>query len=441
MMGIYVIVGASLLGAVSCLLIAWSLWTRSQARRRAKQGALPPEQGAAPPQGLGWGPAPPGYQQAGAEPRTEFMSEDQLFASAPATRPTMVLTDDPAASEADEHELRTEFMTEEELFAEEQAEQEEDEHELRTEFMTEEELFAEEQAEQEDDEHELRTAFMTEEELFAEEQAEQEEDEHELPTQFLTDEELFAEQEEDEHELPTQFLRSEDLADSLHGGASASGEFRISDGRAFDSDRLPASDRTIVLPEESILDEGAAGDESEWVQPEDGFAVAPPKHQHLDRPPVHRIPIPPPGASGPAPVQKPAAKPTIPAPVQKPAAKPTIPAPAKPAARARPAVTPKPKPKPTPPSRLPPARAVAKPPPRAPVRPSPARPVIESGEDVPQRVVQATSQGHVGFVGAPLDDDDDDDDDFDDDNDPETELVHQAELLRLMTQTGGHKKQ
>ncbi|HLT35805.1 MAG TPA: hypothetical protein VK034_05955, partial [Enhygromyxa sp.] len=45
----------------------------------------------------------------------------------------------------------------------------------------------------------------------------------------------------------------------------------------------------------------------------------------------------------------------------------------------------------------------------------------------------APAPRYTGFVGDRADDGDDDDDDDLDDSDPETELVHQAELLRLIS--------
>jgi hypothetical protein len=46
----------------------------------------------------------------------------------------------------------------------------------------------------------------------------------------------------------------------------------------------------------------------------------------------------------------------------------------------------------------------------------------------------ATPPRYTGFVGDRAEDRDDEDDDFNED-DPETELVHQAELLRLISQS------
>jgi len=127
-MGIYVLIGASVLGVLSSMLVAWSLWTRSQARKRSRQRQLASGQYAAlpgyPPVGSMMAQAP-AYQ----EPRTEFMSPDV---------PTQFLTDaelfgqrepDP---DADEHEVATAFLTDDELFGE---------PEPATEFMTTEQLF------------------------------------------------------------------------------------------------------------------------------------------------------------------------------------------------------------------------------------------------------------------------------------------------------------
>src|SRR5262245_6205427 len=56
-MGVYVLVGACLLGGAWGRLVAWSLWTRGQARRRRLAQLAEPEYDTAPP---AWGP-PPGY--------------------------------------------------------------------------------------------------------------------------------------------------------------------------------------------------------------------------------------------------------------------------------------------------------------------------------------------------------------------------------------------
>jgi hypothetical protein len=131
MMGIYVVVGASLLGALSCMLIAWSLWTRSQARKRARQRRLATDQHAAvPPVGY---PMQQQQQVAPAmhvpiagpavaveeEPRTQFMSSADLFGDvAVPDEPTQFLSDADlyGAQPTEEREPATTFMTEEELF-------------------------------------------------------------------------------------------------------------------------------------------------------------------------------------------------------------------------------------------------------------------------------------------------------------------------------------
>ncbi len=147
-MGIYVVIGASLLGVFSCMLIAWSLWTRSQVRKRARarqlatgqHAAIPPTSGAYPavqaPAGHTVVASPPGYVEE--EPRTEFISSGDLLGHVGAPdEPTQFLSEADllGAEPKDEHEAATAFMTTEELFGEE------DEHEVPTAFMTTDELF------------------------------------------------------------------------------------------------------------------------------------------------------------------------------------------------------------------------------------------------------------------------------------------------------------
>ncbi|MFO7562022.1 MAG: hypothetical protein R6X02_05220 [Enhygromyxa sp.] len=133
MTGIYVVVGASVLGVFSGMLIAWSLWTRSQARKRARQRQLlsgqyaaippaghPPLQQQAPPAGHTVVAAPPAAPEQ--EPRTEFMSSAELFGEvAPPEEPTQFLSTadlfgvQPEQPD-DEEEIATAFMSTEELF-------------------------------------------------------------------------------------------------------------------------------------------------------------------------------------------------------------------------------------------------------------------------------------------------------------------------------------
>ncbi|PRQ03643.1 hypothetical protein ENSA5_13980 [Enhygromyxa salina] len=411
MLGTYVIVGASLLGAASCLLIAWSLWTRSQARRR---GRRPPLTGGQQ-QGL---PASADDFGEADEPRTQFMSEAELFgATGSGSPPTQMLTesahqDTQIMSSGSSGSPRTQILTE--------PTHELDPGEVQTEFLSADELFP--------DEAEPKTAFMTEEELFA-------------AGGGVDDDDDDA---DEEPELATEFLSSEELY-----GAQPS---EPSDARTVvESAPTPRVEETVVLAEGAVLDgvsRAAADEPDEGHALDDGFAVAPPRHQHLDRPPVHRIPVAPPSPS-PAPPRAPVARaPARPAPARPaatpqaptpPAAKPPTPTPPPPVATP-PAPSPRASapatPKKTPPSRLPASRRVATPPPRTPVRPAPPKePVVEA--DAPQVQPHPVSAGYVGFVGAPLDDDDDDDDDDDlDGDDPETEMVHQAELLRLMGRLG-----
>lgn len=134
MTGIYVVVGAGLLGVFSCMLIAWSLWTRSQARKRARErqlasgqyAAIPPAalpafqqpafQPPAPPVGHTILAAPPVELER--EPRTEFMTSAELFGQvAPPDEPTQFLSAaDLFAQAEDEEEVATAFMSTEELF-------------------------------------------------------------------------------------------------------------------------------------------------------------------------------------------------------------------------------------------------------------------------------------------------------------------------------------
>lgn len=148
MKGIYVVVGAGVLGVLSCMLIVWSLWTRSQARKRARQRQLATGQHAAiPPTAMPPAAMPPGgypgyHQQQPPvghtvvvaapppvefeeEPRTAFMSSAELFGQvAPPDEPTQFLSDadllaaQRQASEDDDEdeEVATTFMTSDELF-------------------------------------------------------------------------------------------------------------------------------------------------------------------------------------------------------------------------------------------------------------------------------------------------------------------------------------
>jgi hypothetical protein len=139
-MGIYVVVGASLLGALSCMLIAWSLWTRSQARKRARQRRLATDQHAmVPPVGYPTHAVagPPAVEE---EPRTQFMTSADLFGQvAVPDEPTQFLSDEDLygsrATETDEREPATTFMSEAELFGDD------DEPEVATAFMTTDEMF------------------------------------------------------------------------------------------------------------------------------------------------------------------------------------------------------------------------------------------------------------------------------------------------------------
>jgi hypothetical protein len=358
--GVFVIVGASLLGTASCLLIAWSLWSRTRPRppRARPTGGHPPVAQAGQDYGDGYGDD--------AEPSTQFLSEAELFGAGgppPQDKPR-----------------RTQFMSSSASGA--APTQEQPAPGMRTEFLSSEDLFPE----------------------------------AEPATQFLSSEELFGEQEDDDdddddgQEVATQFLSSEELF-GAHGGVAGSALAKPSGG--------PPTRQPMRTEETVVLAPGAQLEDS-------GSGHVPPQQQHLDRPPVHRIPLAPPShVVGPplvSPAPAPASQPRgwTPQPQPQPQPRPPAPAPAPQVAT----------PQRVPPSRLPAGVATA--PPRAAVRPAPARPVATP--DVPQPSVPHSSQGYVGFVGAPLDDDDDDDDDDFDEDDPETEMVHQAELLRLMTQ-------
>jgi hypothetical protein len=148
MTGIYVLVGASVLGVLSCMLIVWSLWTRSQARKRARermqstgQHAVVPPVGYpmvqhAPPSGHTMVMAPPAPVDE--EPRTEFMSSADLFGQvAVPDEPTQFLSDEDlyGASARAVDEPGTAIMSDQELFGDD------DEQEVATTFMTTEEVF------------------------------------------------------------------------------------------------------------------------------------------------------------------------------------------------------------------------------------------------------------------------------------------------------------
>lgn len=146
-MGIYVVVGASLLGVLSCMLIVWSLWTRKQARERARarmlatQHAVHPSASypviqSAPSGGHTVVATPPGSFEE--EPRTEFMSSAELFGQvAVPDEPTQFLSDEDlfGAQARAPREPATALLSDEELFGD-------DEPEVATTFMTTDELFS-----------------------------------------------------------------------------------------------------------------------------------------------------------------------------------------------------------------------------------------------------------------------------------------------------------
>ena len=156
-----VLIGAAVLGAVSIVMIVWSLRSRGRDQgtvgRTGGQAAITE---AGPPSNARWEPAPPpvpvttgltqvadvsdDYDPAAPEPPTEFLPpEDEI--------PTQFMAPDELFG--DEHEAKTEFMREDELFG--------DEHEANTQLMREDELF--------DDEHEANTQLMREDQLFGDE--------------------------------------------------------------------------------------------------------------------------------------------------------------------------------------------------------------------------------------------------------------------------------
>ena len=139
-MGIYVVVGASLLGALSCMLIVWSLWTRSQARKRARARMQATQYGA---------------QPSGSYPVASYPSASYPVVQAPVTSGHTVVAMPPAAIE---EEPRTQFMSSEELFGEAVPEE-------PTQFLSDEDLYGA-AVEAGDEEEEVATTFMTTDELF-----------------------------------------------------------------------------------------------------------------------------------------------------------------------------------------------------------------------------------------------------------------------------------
>lgn len=142
-MGVYVVVGASLLGVFSCMLVVWSLWTRSQARKRAR--ARMQAQHAGPsasypivqPTGSHTVVAmPPGPPVRDEEPRTQLMTSEQLFGQVP-EEPTQFLSDEELFG-AQAREPATTVLSDAELFGED----DDEEAEVVTTFMTTDELFA-----------------------------------------------------------------------------------------------------------------------------------------------------------------------------------------------------------------------------------------------------------------------------------------------------------
>jgi hypothetical protein len=156
-MGIYVLIGASVLGVLSSMLVAWSLWTRSQARKRSRQRQLASGQYAALPgqhlavTGAGTG----GYPPVGS-----------MTAQVPGSAGHTVLARAPG--EFEDEEPRTEFMGM---------------ADVPTQFLTDAEIFAQREPDPEADEHEVATAFLSEDELFGE---------AEPVTEFMTTEQLFS---------------------------------------------------------------------------------------------------------------------------------------------------------------------------------------------------------------------------------------------------------
>ncbi len=177
-MGIFVVIAASLLGACSCMLIAWSLWTRSQARKRARARQLATGQRYAVGQPYAQPsgayaqvpPIPAGadgrtvvvapYGVEDPEPRTEFMGSGDLYGhAAPPGEPTQFL------SAAELYGADGAYGEDHGGYGEDHGD--EDAHEVPTAFMTEEELLAEAAAAEADEfEDEVPTAFMSTDELF-----------------------------------------------------------------------------------------------------------------------------------------------------------------------------------------------------------------------------------------------------------------------------------
>lgn len=129
MMGIYVVVGASVLGGLSGMLIVWSLWTRSQARKRARARMLATQHAAGPSGGYPVVAMPPAPVEQ--EPQTQFMSSADLFGQvAVPDEPTQFLSDaDLYNASAPEPEPYTAVLSDQDLFGD-------DEQELATTFMT-----------------------------------------------------------------------------------------------------------------------------------------------------------------------------------------------------------------------------------------------------------------------------------------------------------------
>jgi hypothetical protein len=177
MMGIYVVVGASVLGVISSMLIAWSLWSRSQARKRAEQrrlvsgqyAAIPPTSpapmmGFQPPAGHTVVAGPPAaspipsmfHPPAGHTVEPRAASPIPSMFQPPAGHTVVA---GPPGEFDDDEEVRTEFMSSGQLFG--QAEPPDE----PTQFLTAADLFGVEEPE-EVDEEEIATAFMSTDELF-----------------------------------------------------------------------------------------------------------------------------------------------------------------------------------------------------------------------------------------------------------------------------------